>query len=95
MASYEITCVVFSSFSDERKHQHITHVGTNIGLQSVENVISCIKAEIHDFYVVENITGKKIPVHVVEHGKSGRPYIRTMKDGVLRDNLLHLRLCAK
>ena len=91
IGSIRITCIVRSGGA---RHEHITHVGSAYGLESVGQVVLKINLGV-SYHVDDSVTGKSVAVEVVNNIAELRPYIRTLSNGRWTDNLLSLPTCAK
>ncbi len=93
MKEYQVTCIVKSHPTGS--HEHITHIGNIAQGWKVtrEDAIRRIDSKTERFYTVDRVTGGKVYIVVVrEIGK--QPYLRTIADGKLNDNLLAQPECT-
>lgn len=92
MAHHRITCIVKPN--PENRHEHITHVGCEgeAILWPRSKVILALQQKTDSFYVRED--SKQVEVVVAYPRDGSTPYIRTIADGVWKDNLLALGQCV-
>jgi len=87
MGEHKITCVC--RLSRGNTHENITHV-RNLEKKwriSREEIISQIEGRIHQYYVIDPVTGTECSVDVVK--EPGKPaYLRAQAQGQWNDTLL-------
>ncbi len=71
-------------------HEHITHLGSDKMRFTRDAVIGRLERDTDIFYVSEG--GGVVLVKVVNDRVKGK-YVRTVKDGIEKDNLLYLKPC--
>ena len=92
MADRQVTCITKPNVNSA--HEHITHLGnmTVPWYLPRAQVIADIESRTHTYFVRDSINGKRADVIVVRE-PSKLPYLRTIADGRLTDNLLSLNQC--
>ena len=89
MIKLEVTCV--TKPNRDSSFESIQFVGGEGWIHSQAEAIENIQAETHSYFVKSNFS--EVGIVVRYNTTSGKPYIATLKNGVVSDNLLKLKEC--
>ena len=89
MKKLEVTCV--TKPNRDSSFESIQFIGGDGWIHSQKEAIDNIRAETHSYFVKNDLS--EVEVIVRYNTTSGKPYIATMKNGVVSDNLLKLKEC--
>jgi hypothetical protein len=93
VSDYLITCI--NKPDRLSPHERITYIGNSEGKwkTSVRDAITRIKQG-DTFHTIDNTTGRRVEIGVVENDPGKAPYLRTHADRKWNDNLLAQRECG-
>lgn len=94
---YHVNCI--RKPHRDSPHEHITHIGNNIGnptpwLMTRESAIARIDAGKEAYYTIDKTTNRRIYIGVVRNDGNKAPYLKTHADGKWSDNLLAQETCG-
>jgi hypothetical protein len=91
---YEITCI--NKPHHQSPYEHIIHIGNSTGHWRVtrSSAISRIINRTARFFTVDASTGRRVYLEVVTNDGNKPPYLKTLPDGKLPDNLLSQKECG-